>query len=83
MNKYSLWNHAESIINGNDQPYEVGAAVCVQPAAYVRAELRVTEDAAEHLHHHCEPVALIATCVHKQTRRYFSGCYYYSHCVIE
>ena len=44
----------------NDEPYEVGVAVGVHPAAYVRAELSITENAAEHLHHHREPVAFVA-----------------------
>lgn len=43
--------------------HEVGVAVSVHPAADVRAELGAGQDAAEHLDHHRQSVALVAACV--------------------
>ena len=60
-----------------NKSYEVGVALGVHPAADVRAELSAGENAAEHLHHHREPIALVAACAHARTHTH--NLYPYTH----
>ena len=46
--------------------YQVSHAVGHLPGADVFAVLSSREDATEHLHHHAQPIALVAPCAHQR-----------------